>query len=133
MDQPGLEASSKSKVAEEGGAGAGGGDEGGGGSACLTWQTYGLPRLQSRSFHCPDEPPTVTQSSPVPQLFGSPGAQFRYADGDPSDHTHVPSFATSLSPIHASLPLVITLTSACSDAEWMMARSPPRATQSARA
>ena len=77
----------------------------------------------------------VTQSSLPPLLFGSLLCQLRKLATVPSVQVHVPSLAASVRPIKVSFirPSSCANASAFAAALWMLARSPPKLWQLARA
>ena len=87
-----------------GGLGDGGGCDGeGGGTGQAVWQTYFLLLAQPSSFHCFSRRLdwNSRQSSSPPLLLGSPAHQLVYDSGVLDGlHTHVPSDAASVPPIH---------------------------------
>ena len=113
------------------GRGSEGGRNGGG-----VWQTYlrlgqhwssshlpaGLPQLNDRQFWLP------------PELLGCPGCQLVYDSGVLDGlHTHVPSEAASVPPIHTALPAAAVSSSAFSAAVCTLASCRPAARQAALA
>jgi hypothetical protein len=91
-----------------GGGGDGEGGEGeGGGTGQAVWQTYLSVLVQEPSFHAPRGEFQLgiqlnsKQSSPPPRSSGWPGTQLVYDSGVLDGlHTHVPSDAASVPPIH---------------------------------
>jgi hypothetical protein len=68
------------------------------------------------------------------QLSGCPGFQLVYDSGVPDGlHTHVPSEAASVPPIHTVLPAAAVSSCAFSDAECTLASCMPAARQAALA
>eukprot|EP00964_Phaeocystis_antarctica_P105653 scaffold70637_cov65-Phaeocystis_antarctica.AAC.3 len=120
----------------DGGGGDGGGGEGeGGGTGQAVWQTYFRRDVQVPSFHLP-----VTfqlnsrQCSPPPELFGSPACQLVYDSGVLDGlHTHVPSDATSVPPIHTALPAAVASSNAFCSADCTLASCMFAARQAASA
>ena len=89
--------------------GDGGGNDGGGegGTGQAVWQTYLSVLVQEPSFHAPRGEFQLgiqlnsKQSSPPPWSSGWPGTQLVYDSGVLDGlHTHVPSDAASVPPIH---------------------------------
>ena len=78
----------------------GGGGEGeGGGTGQAVWQTYFLFLVHWASFHLPG--PRNSRQSSLLTLLGSPAFQLVYDSGVLDGlHTHVPSDAASVPPIH---------------------------------
>eukprot|EP00964_Phaeocystis_antarctica_P122081 scaffold85756_cov55-Phaeocystis_antarctica.AAC.1 len=109
--------------------GCGGGDGGDGGVKGQTvWQTYLFePRHQASFQEAVLEMPNAKQSSP-PELLGSPLYQFVYDSGVLDElHTHVPSDAASVPPVHTSLPLAAVSSSTFCAADCTLASCRPAA------
>ena len=88
------------------------------------WQTYLCSCQQLSSPHLPVPLLQLKnrQSWLLPVLLGCPGSQFVYDSGMPVEfHTHVPSEAASVPPIHTSLPAAAVTSSAFSAAECTLA------------
>jgi len=121
------------------GGGLGGGGDGlGGGGGGRVSQTYLRLASQGKSFHLPSAAlglPFICRQSSLPfQLSGCPEFQLVYDSGVPEGlHTHVPSEAASVPPIHAALPAAAVSSSAFSAAECTLARCWPAARQAALA
>ena len=117
-----------------GGGGLGGGGLGGGLQPTL-WQTYDLSNEQGASFHNPSARNSKHCSPPLPTLLGSPARQFVYESGVLDGlHTHVPSDAASVPPIHTvELLLTAASSSAFCDADCTLASCCPPARQEASA
>ena len=123
---------------DEGGSGGGdggGGDDGGddGGTGQAVWQTYFRAPSHLLSFHPRAE--NCKQSSRPLELLGSPGYQLVYDSGVLDGlHTHVPSDAASVPPIHTGLPptradscsfcAVDCTVASCRPAFWQSASAP---------
>ena len=119
-----------------GGSGGGGGGGEGGGTGQAVWQTYFIVRVQFLSFHLPGALCVLKcrQSSAPPELLGSPGYQLVYDSGVLNGlHTHVPSDAASVPPIHTSLPAAAATSSAFCAADCTLASCRPAAWQAASA
>jgi hypothetical protein len=115
-----------------GGLGLGGGELGDGGTGQAVWQTYFSSSAHVRSYHLP--PKNAKQSSRPPTLLGSPEFQLVYDSGVLDGlHTHVPSDAASVPPIHTGLPAAAVLTSASCAADCTVASCRPAAWQAASA
>jgi len=117
-----------------GDGGDGGGGGGGGGTGQAVWQTYFRSRAHPTSFHLPlMRKLNSKQSSPPP--LGSPGYQLVYDSGVLDGlHTHVPSDAASVPPIHTLLPAAAVIScsfcavdctvASCRPAFWQSASAP---------
>eukprot|EP00964_Phaeocystis_antarctica_P053531 scaffold31430_cov50-Phaeocystis_antarctica.AAC.1 len=121
------------------GGGGGGGDGSGGGTGQAVWQTQFLLLVQPASFHLPESessesPLNSRQSSPPYQLSGWFAFQLVYDSGVLDGlHTHVPSDAASVPPIHTSLPAAAASSSAFCAADCTLASCRPAAWQAALA
>ena len=122
-----------------GGEGDGGdGDGDGGGTGQAVWQTYFCAARHGKSFHMPVLSWELNdkQSSP-PELLGSPYSKFQLVyDSGVLDglHTHVPSDAASVPPIHKRLlPAAAATSSAFCAADCTVASCRPAAWQAASA
>ena len=117
-----------------GGLGDGGGGDGeGGGTGQAVWQTYLFFSVQSSSSHLPYFQLPNKQS---PELLGSPVAkcQLVYDSGVLDGlHTHVPSDAASVPPIHTSLRAAAVSSNAFCSASCTLASCRPAAWQAASA
>ena len=113
-----------------GGGGCGGGSDGGNGGVKgqMVWQTYLFePRHQASFQEAVLEMPNAKQSSP-PELLGSPLYQLVYDSGVLDGlHTHVPSEAASVPPIHTSFPLAAVSSSTFCAADCTLASCRPTA------
>ena len=118
-----------------GGGGVNGGGGLGGGLQPTLWQTYDLSNEQGASFHDPSARNSKQSSPPLPTLLGSPARQFVYESGALDGlHTHVPSDAASVPPIHTvELLLTAARSSAFCAADCTLASSCPAARQEASA
>ena len=122
----------------EGGEGGceGGGEGGEGGTGHAVWQTYFREVPQLPSFHRPGAqyaPPPVlrlnSKQSSLPELLGSPECQLVYDSGVLDGlHTHAPSDAASVPPIHAyDVPAAAVTSSAFCAADCTLANWRPAA------
>ena len=118
-----------------GGGDGGGGDGGNGGVKGQTvWQTYLCLLPHRASYHLPvlrmpfRVPRNAKQSSPLPASLGSPLFQLKYDSGVLDGlHTHVPSEAASVPPVHTSLPLAAVSSSTFCAADCTLASCRPAA------
>ena len=107
----------------DGGDGLGGGGEGGG-TGQAVWQTYFFFLVQVSSFHLPLALKFMQSSPLFPYSLNSPPAQLVYDSGVfDGHHTHLPSDAASVPPIHNELPAAAVSSSAfcaadCTLANW---------------
>ena len=105
------------------------GDSGEGGTGQAAWQTYFIFLVQTMSFHVPALCQLICrQSSPPPALLGSPGYQLVYDTGVLDGlHTHAPSDAASVPPIHTELRAAAVTSSAFCSADCTLANWRPAA------
>ena len=123
-----------------GGLGDGGGGDGeGGGTGQAVWQTYFCAAVHGKSFHVPVLSWKLNdkQSSTPALLLGSSDAKFqlKYDSGVLDGlHTHVPSDAASVPPIHKFLvPPAVASSNAFCSADCTLASCRPAAWQAASA
>ena len=76
-----------------------------------TWQWNGFWKPQDWSSHMPGFPKLIrAQFWPPQQLFGSRGYQWELAPmGAPLDQVHLPSWPSSVAPIHVNFPAMTEL------------------------
>ena len=119
-----------------GGGGLGDGGGGGlGGTGQAVWQTYLERVLHLASFHQPPRTIKACTQSSLPALLGSPPPQLVYDSGVLDGlHTHAPSDAASVPPIHTEdVPAAAVTSSAFCAADCTLANWRPAAWQAASA